>query len=158
MEQQGEETIFHRVKRSLTWEKTKIDALVEQGLRPLGGSFAHLEVAKTEEESGSPIEWINTHHDWLIFQGFELEQSGGDKTFVLGSSRINLDVKESNDWFDIEATVWFGPYEIPFMALKNHILKHIKEFTLPGGEIAIIPEKWFSQYGNLFHLAKANTS
>jgi superfamily II DNA or RNA helicase len=154
MEQQGEETIFHRVKRSLTWEKTKIDALVEQGLRPVGGLYAHLEVNTNQEENTSPIEWINTHHDWLVFQGFELKQSGGDKTFVLGSSRINLEVKESNDWFDIEATVWFGPYEIPFMALKNHILKRIKEFTLPGGEIAVIPEKWFSQYSNLFHFSE----
>ena len=27
---------------------------------------------------------------------------------------------------------------------------------LPSGEIAVIPEKWFSQYGNLLHFAEGS--
>jgi SNF2 family DNA or RNA helicase len=40
------------------------------------------------------------------------------------------------------------------MELRNHILNHKKEFILPSGEIAVIPEKWFSQYSNLLHFAE----
>ena len=69
--------------------------------------------------------------------------------------KIDLEVKEGNDWFDINAVVWFGKYQIPFLSLKQHILHKRGEFTLPDGEVAIIPEKWFSQYGSLFSLAEA---
>ena len=40
------------------------------------------------------------------------------------------------------------------MDLRHHILNKIREFTLPSGEVAIIPEKWFSQYGNLLHFTE----
>jgi hypothetical protein len=65
-----------------------------------------------------------------------------------------LKCTENNDWFDINAVVHFGPLPIPFIQLRNHILNHKKEFTLPSGEIAVIPEKWFSQYGNLLHFSE----
>ncbi|MBU2046178.1 MAG: DEAD/DEAH box helicase, partial [Bacteroidetes bacterium] len=59
-----------------------------------------------------------------------------------------------NDWFDIEAIVQFGQFKIPFIQLKHHILNKKREFSLPNGEIAIIPEKWFSQYGNLLSFSE----
>src|SRR5690606_27675991 len=65
-----------------------------------------------------------------------------------------LEIHENNDWFDINAVVHFGIYTIPFIQLKNHILNKKREFTLPNGEIAIIPEKWFSQYGNLLSFSE----
>ena len=83
-----------------------------------------------------------------------MEQSDGEKRFLLGTSKIDLEISENNDWFDIHAIVYFGPYQIPFIELKNHILNKIREFKLPSGEIAIIPEKWFSQFGNLLHFAE----
>ena len=90
----------------------------------------------------------------LLEAGFEIEQPEGQKRYLFGNSKIDVEVKENNDWFDIYAVVYFGPYKIPFIQLKNHILNHKKEFTLPNGEIAVIPEKWFSQYGNLLHFSE----
>lgn len=156
MEKQDDNYVFHRVKRSFSWEKNKLDALLEKGLKASSGLFTHLELAQ-QHESGTAydvVEWLNDHHDWLAENGFALEQSEGDKKFIFGSSRIDLSVKETNDWFDIHATVWFGPYEIPFIQLKNHILHKIREFVLPSGEIAIIPERWFSAYANLLHFSE----
>ncbi|RYD71678.1 MAG: DEAD/DEAH box helicase, partial [Sphingobacteriales bacterium] len=49
--------------------------------------------------------------------------------------------------------VWFGKYQIPFLSLKQHILHKRREFILPDGEVAIIPDRWFTQYGSLFSLA-----
>ena len=157
IEKNGDEYSFHRVKRSTAWEKSKLQQLEELGLKTVSSLFQNLEVKVTEEDtdqSFSVFEWLNQYHDELLAEGFELEQPDGQKRYLFGSSKIDLQVKESNDWFDIYAVVHFGPYQIPFVELRNHILNRKREFILPSGEIAVIPEKWFSQYGNLLAFAE----
>ena len=157
MDLDGDVPVFHRIKRSLGWEKNKLYELEKLGLKTVSTLFQNLEVAVSDEDtdhSFSVFEWLNLHHDALAELGFVIEQPEGQKRYVFGSTRIDLEVKENNDWFDIYAVVYFGPYRIPFIQLKNHILNHKKEFTLPSGEIAVIPEKWFSQYGNLLHFSE----
>jgi SNF2 family DNA or RNA helicase len=124
------------------------------GLKTTSSLFQNLEVAENSEDadhSFSVFEWLNQHHEQLQQLGFIIEQPEGHKRYLFGSSKIDLEVSENNDWFDIYAVVHFGPYRIPFIELRNHILNRKKEFVLPSGEIAVIPEKWFSQYGNLLH-------
>jgi superfamily II DNA or RNA helicase len=157
MEKDGDSYIFHRIKRSVTWEKNKLALLETYGLKTVSSLFQNLEVAGSDEDADhafSIFEWLNQHHDELIAEGFEIEQPEGQKRYLFGTSKIDLEVKENNDWFDIHAFVYFGQYRIPFIQLKNHILNRKKEFTLPSGEIAIIPESWFSQYGNLLHFSE----
>ncbi|MBD1385754.1 DEAD/DEAH box helicase [Mucilaginibacter rigui] len=157
MEKTGDDYLFHRIKRSVTWEKGKLQLLEAMGLKTVSSLFQNLEVAAHDEESDRsfPVfEWLNQHHDELLEKGFELEQPDGQKRYVFGNTKIDLEISENNDWFDINAVVYFGPYRIPFIQLKNHILNHKKEFLLPSGEIAIIPESWFSQYGNLLHFSE----
>jgi superfamily II DNA or RNA helicase len=158
MEKSGDSYLFNRVKRSLSWEKEKMQGLLNLGLKIVSGLFHNLEV-KTEEgnsdQSFSVFEWLNDNHEHLLAAGFEIEQPEGEKRFVFGNSKVDLEIKENNDWFDIYAVVYFGPYQIPFIELKNHILNHKREFLLPSGEIAVIPEKWFSQYGNLMHFSES---
>lgn len=158
MEVEDGNYIFHRIKRSLSWEKSKLDDLKKMGLETATSLFLNLEVkgGPPEEEDGSfyVINWLNEHHNELLEQGFEIEQPEGNKRFLFGNSKIDLAFSEGNDWFDLKAVVHFGPYEIPFLDLRHHILNKIREFTLPSGEIAVIPEKWFSQYGNLLHFAE----
>ncbi|MFN3490323.1 MAG: DEAD/DEAH box helicase, partial [Emticicia sp.] len=48
------------------------------------------------------------------------------------------------------AKVRFGEFEIPFLTLRNLILANKREFTLPNGQIAVIPEEWFTRYSELF--------
>ncbi|HEY5327311.1 MAG TPA: DEAD/DEAH box helicase [Mucilaginibacter sp.] len=156
MERNGDNYTFHRIKRSVLWEKNKFHQLEAMGLKTASSLFKNLEVDLPDEDadhSFSIFEWINQHFDALVDGGFEIAQpdQGGKKRYVFGNSKIDLEVNENNDWFDINAMVYFGSYKIPFIQLKNHILNHIKEFTLPSGEIAVIPEKWFSQYGSLLH-------
>lgn len=158
MEAIGDNYIFHRIKRSLTWEKFKLDELRDMGLETATSLFLNLEVKNqpSEDEDGSfyVINWLNDHHEELLEKGFEIEQPDGNKRFLIGSSKIDLAFNENNDWFDLKAVVHFGPYQIPFLDLRHHILNKIREFTLPSGEIAVIPEKWFSQYGNLLHFTE----
>jgi superfamily II DNA or RNA helicase len=157
MERNGDDYLFHRIKRSVTWEKGKLQQLEAMGLKTASSLFQNLEVAGHSDDADKsfPVfEWLNQHHDQLIELGYELEQPDGQKRYVFGNTKIDLEIKENNDWFDINAVVYFGPYRIPFIQLKNHILNHKKEFVLPSGEIAVIPEQWFSQYGNLLHFSE----
>lgn len=158
MEKQGDNYIFHRIKRSLSWESSKLSDLQTMGLEAANSLFLNLEVkneiAEDEDASFSVLNWLNEHHESLVEQGFEIEQPEGNKRFLFGSSKIDLSFNENNDWFDLKAVVHFGPYQIPFMDLRHHIINKIREFTLPSGEVAVIPEKWFSQYGNLLYFTE----
>jgi len=157
MDKNGDDYTFHRIKRSVTWERNKLHEIEALGLKITSSLFQNLEVESMDtddDRSFSVFEWLNQHHDELTAKGFEIEQPEGQKRYLFGSSKIDLEVKEDNDWFDIHAIVHFGPYRIPFIQLRNHILNHKKEFILPSGEIAVIPEKWFSQYGNLLHFSE----
>jgi superfamily II DNA or RNA helicase len=156
LEKTADNYIFHRIKRSADWEKKQFNLLLSLGLKKTSALFSNLEVASAEENpSYGAINWVNEHIEILEASGFEIEQATGQKKFVLGASKIDLEVKEGNDWFDIHAVVWFGKYQIPFLSLKQHILHKKREFLLPDGEVAIIPDKWFTQYGSLFSLAEA---
>jgi superfamily II DNA or RNA helicase len=156
LEKTADNYIFHRVKRSAEWEKKQFNLLLSLGLKKTSSLFSNLEVASADENpSYGAINWVNEHIEILQASGFEIEQATGQKKFVFGTSKIDLEVKEGNDWFDIHAVVWFGKYQIPFLSLKQHILHKKREFLLPDGEVAIIPDKWFTQYGSLFSLAEA---
>jgi len=156
LEKTADNYIFHRIKRSADWEKKQFSLLLSLGLKKTSALFSNLEViAADENPSYAAINWVNEHIEILQGSGFEIEQATGQKKFVFGASKIDLEVKEGNDWFDIHAVVWFGKYQIPFLSLKQHILHKRREFLLPDGEVAIIPDKWFTQYGSLFSLAEA---
>ncbi|RZL28302.1 MAG: ATP-dependent helicase, partial [Pedobacter sp.] len=157
LEKTADNYIFHRIKRSADWEKKQFNLLLSLGLKKTSSLFSNLEVAIEEENpSYAAINWVNEHIEILSAAGFEIEQATGQKRFVFGANKIDLEVKEGNDWFDINAVVWFGKYQIPFLSLKQHILHKRREFLLPDGEVAIIPEKWFTQYGSLFSLAETS--
>ncbi len=153
MERNGDDYAFHRIKRSLIWEKNKLNELLDLGLESTSSLLVHLQVKDVSddvsEQSFSVFDWISDHYQQLVDSGFEFEQDASTKKYVLGDSKIDLEFKERNDWFDIEGTVLFGTYRIPFIQLRNHILNKKREFVLPNGDIAIIPEKWFAQYANL---------
>ena len=160
-EKRDNDYIFHRIKRSLSWEKNKINILQELGLSSSGSIFSNVynPVNHSKDSEDSPfsvINWLNEHHDDLEIKGFLFEQTLGNKRYVIGRSKIDLEIRENNDWFDIHAVVHFGPYQIPFIDLKNHILNKIREFKLPSGEIAVIPEQWFAQYSNLLQFSEGS--
>ncbi|MDQ8003721.1 MAG: SNF2-related protein [Pedobacter sp.] len=147
---------FHRVKRNIDWEKQQFSFLTGLGLKKVSALFHHLELptlSENHDASYAIISWVNEHIDVLKEQGFNVEQANSAKRFVLGSNKIDFEIKEDNDWFDINAIVYFGIHPIPFISLKQHILHKKREFVLPDGDIAVIPEKWFTQYSSLFSLA-----
>ncbi|HYH57156.1 MAG TPA: DEAD/DEAH box helicase [Anseongella sp.] len=143
---------FYRIKRSQQWEQQKAEELTGMGLKQDGSSFS-LE----GDDFYALIDWLNENSGLLEERGFLIEQENTDRKLVIGKSFINLEFKENNDWFDIHAKVRFGEYEIPFLQLKGHILNRTREFALPDGKIAIIPDSWFSAYSNLYVLTEGTT-
>jgi hypothetical protein len=155
LEKEEDNYIFTRIKRDAAWEKQKFNVLTSLGLKKVSPIFHNLEVppVRDEDQSYAIINWVNEHIEQLKENGFEIEQHQGTKKFLFASNKIDFEIKEDNDWFDINAIVYFGSHPIPFISLKQHILHKRREFTLPDGSIAIIPEKWFTQYGSLFSLS-----
>ncbi|RYE17726.1 MAG: DEAD/DEAH box helicase, partial [Sphingobacteriaceae bacterium] len=159
IENRDDQYFFYRIKRSIAWEKKKFLELENLGLKTASTLFQNLEVAQieaNEDASLSVFNWLNEHHDVLTETGFEIKQPDGEKRFLFANPKINLEIREGNDWFDIYAMVYFGEYQIPFIELKQHILNRRQEFVLPSGEIAVIPEKWFSQYSNLLYFSSGS--
>jgi SNF2 family DNA or RNA helicase len=147
---------FTRVKRDVYWEKDQFNYLLNLGLKKISALHYHLELANLTENdnrSYAIITWVNEHIAILEEHGFEIEQTNASKRFIFGTHKIDFDIKQDNDWFDINAIVYFGEHPIPFIALKQHILQKKREFVLPDGNIAVIPERWFSQYNSLFSFA-----
>lgn len=147
MEKTQDSYIFHKVKRQTDWEKNQTARLGSLGLDIRHG--------RASVSKGKAFTWISEHRANLESEGYIFRQSSkGQKKYFLGTSSINIQVNESNDWFDIYAVVKFGEFEIPFLKLRNLILSKKREFELPNGEIAVIPEEWLVKYNELFSFSE----
>lgn len=134
---------FHKVKRALDLEKSKIDLLAETGMK--------LRNAKFQMLRSEAFGWLQLNSELLEREKFIVRQNGKDtKRYFIGTSTIALSIVEGRDWFDVNAVVRFGEFEVPFIQLRKHIVNKIREFILPNREIAVIPEEWFAQYSALF--------
>lgn len=135
--------IFHRINRRFSKEKEYLQQLEQLGL-PLNS-------ARLSQPIGVAIDWIKRNQSNLEEQGFIIEQSAIDKRkFFLGEASIVVEISENIDWFDINAIIKFGDYSIPFSQLRKLIRKNKNEITLPNGEIAVIPDSWVEDYGEIF--------
>ncbi|TYP95954.1 helicase-like protein [Sphingobacterium allocomposti] len=149
-QEQEDHYVFHRIKRSLVWEQKQASFIEQLGLRKKDVLFGNYVL---DDPGSSIIDWLNLHQEELLSKGFSITQAKGDKRIFIGRTTLEIAVEEGNDWFDIKAFAHFGPYAIPFVELREHILNKEREFVLPNGEIAIIPEEWFAQYEHLFQFA-----
>ncbi len=143
MDKKDDNYLFHKIIRELSAEKDTISFL-----KTLNLDFANGRIDFSKNEAFS---WVQSHFQVLKEKGILIQQNNTDeKKYFIGLSAIEITLTENKDWFDILAKVQFGEFEIPFIKLKNVILGKKKEFVLPNGEIAVIPEIWFTQYSELF--------
>ena len=144
LEKQGDEFLFKRHVRQLDTEKRIKSLITERGL--------DISKNKISLPKSNAFSWISQNKDWMAENGITLKQAENEsqKKYFLGHSSISIDISEGIDWFDINAKVVFGEYEIPFVQLRKYILNKQTEFKLPNGEYAIIPQHWFVDYSELF--------
>lgn len=148
LEKKDNSYIFHRIKRSKQWENGIVELLNKAGLTIFEGS---LFICANEKDN--LIELLNQQKQALTEKGFVIDQGQLNKVYHIGESKISFNITRKDDWFDLEAIVKFGEFNIPFIKLKSYILTGNREFELPDGSIAIIPEEWFSRYSNIFDFA-----
>ncbi|QNL21890.1 DEAD/DEAH box helicase [Hyphobacterium sp. CCMP332] len=143
LSKEGEQFTFHKIMRKFDWEKERLERLLRLNLP--------LKNYKCLMPKSQFLAWLNQNKELLMDIGFIIQQTKKDeKRFFFGNSSLDIDISENNDWFDIRAKVQFGDFEIPFIELREHIMSKRREFRLPNGEYAVIPEEWFSNYSELF--------
>lgn len=147
---------FVRYFRHHQGEKAIIGKLKELGLSDEQGGWELKGVSSLEDnhELYRLVSWLTTHMESLMECGMELRQEHYPLKFFTGSSSVSFDIKHTKDWFDLYAVVCFGEFRFPFLHLRKYILNGIREFKLPNGEIALLPEEWFSQYRQILQFGK----
>ncbi|RPD49318.1 ATP-dependent helicase [Hymenobacter sediminis] len=143
LEKQEDNYIFHRLIRNLDREQEIIAELRDRALEVRNG--------RAVLEKATAFRWLHHHADELARMGFTVQQGvTSGKDYFIGSVTVQVGITESNDWFDVHGMVHFGEFAVPFIKLRPYILNKRHEFRLPNGQIAIIPEEWFTQYLELF--------
>lgn len=140
--------VFRKIIRDKSFEKS-VFTFFEKSNLAIGSGKVALPAEKA-------LKWLKKNAEQLHEKQIFLEQKfEGGKRYFFGKTSITFKVTEITDWLDLKAIVRFGNYEVPFIKLRSYILEGIKEFPLPNGEIALIPDEWFDRYSDIFHLVRA---
>ena len=143
VENDAEKYTFRRIVRKNAEEIRIINLLKELGLE--------LRNSKCTLSQSQAIDWLTRHNKILTSEGIRVIQKNlRNKRYFIGEMSISVEVRENIDWFDINAIVRFGEFEIPFKELRRVILRKGNEIVLPNGEIGVIPESWIRDYSELF--------
>ena len=143
LEKAADSYVFHRLLRNPTQEQATVEELHARRLTVENG-YAIL--PKSEA-----FKWLHDNTPALTELGYTVEAAATTiKNYFIGPTRVQVGIQEAGDWFDVRGTVHFGDIEVPFIRLRGHILQRRREFKLPNGQIAIIPEEWFTDYMELF--------
>lgn len=178
MEQDGQRVMFLKIRRDKEAEEKAITAILSTGLVNGEGSFfrlpetipslveqekevkrlalKELQEAEAIETKHKLISWISMHKAGLEKSGITVVQDQLKERYFTGNIRVDMSMKESNDWFDVHAVVFFGNAKVPFIKLRHHILNNIREYALPDGSLAILPEEWFAKYRDLARLGNVS--
>ena len=148
---------FRKYMRDFEWEVKSRQTMNELGyfsddeinFYPVGGE------SKQKEDLYRLIESVNRNYEEITEAGFEIV-SRLDNKYNLQPVTIGISSQIENDWFDLKAKVKVGNLEISFNSLRKNILQGIREYILPDGSVAILPETWFARYRNLFEFGKSD--
>jgi superfamily II DNA or RNA helicase len=145
-----EDNAFHftLINRNLQHE-----SLVLKQLKDLGIAF---EFGKCKLPLSEGISKLRACNEAFTEHEIEIRQSKSDKKYFLGNAEIKVEISEKTDWFDIKAKVVFGHFKISMVEIRRMILHNIREFVLPDGSIALIPDEWFEDYRDLFGICEIN--
>lgn len=149
-EKKGDSYAFQKIMRSLSKEKRAFTSLKNLGLSlDLDG--------KTSLGRAEAVQWLTLNKQALDQAGFQVQFKGDGSAprYFLGKPQIQVRIGEKLDWFDIQAIITFGEFQIPFLKIRQLILAKKHEFHLPDGSIAIIPDHWFEDYQDLFYFSES---
>ena len=145
--------IFTRYKRRVGWENNIIDTLKSFGLKPKGG--ANFVVERTENSPvHETVDWLTRNKNKLEAEEIAIVQKTLENNYYIGAFSCEFKSDKGRDWFDLQMKVQVGEFEIPFIKLRKFIIAGKSEYTLPNGEIFVIPQEWFSKYADILLYAE----
>ena len=150
--------IFKKTIRDKNWEEEIQQLLKSLDLTENNG-FYHPRGIQFFSENHALyflVNWLNENIPILNSKNIRVIQDKLEKNYFTGRQTLELKTTEKGDWFDVYALVQFGEFKIPFIKLKKYILNDIREFELPNGEIAVLPEEWFARYRGLLPFARTS--
>lgn len=155
---ENEEFVFDKIVRNHSWEKKIEELLQSLGLVEKSGVYTlpGLEFSENNKAVWHLVWWMSGNKQKLLENGVELRQKSLDRNYFTGEQEVSFELRENHDWFDVYAVVRFGEYKFPFIKLRKYILNDIREFVLPNGETAVLPDEWFSRYRLLMPFAKGD--
>ncbi len=154
---EGKRYIFRKILRDYEWERGVQEKVLQSGLKEKNGSFIlrGIELLDRTDALYHLVNWLNETKPELEAAGIRVKQGKLDKRYFTGKQHLEFKPALKEDWFDVYAVVRFGEYRIPFIRLKKYILNDIREFELPDGQVAVIPEEWLNRYKSLLPFAKS---
>jgi SNF2 family DNA or RNA helicase len=156
-ENRDDKFTFRKYHRDPEWENECRIRLEELSFFSDDGIsfFAVSSEKKGENELYTMIEAVNRNYSDISDAGFVLT-SRLSMNYNFMPVNIEISSRLINDWFDLKAIVKIGQWEIPFTRFRKNIISGIREFELPDGTVAILPEAWFSKYKNIFEFGKSS--
>ncbi|MDX9928693.1 MAG: DEAD/DEAH box helicase [Bacteroidales bacterium] len=148
--------VFTRHFRDPAWEENCRLILEDQGFFSDDNiHFVPFRVNGSQgEDMFSLIEALNRSYDDLVRAGFEIRQGNLGRPFHLGRIDLKSGYTMVDDWFDLKADVIISDFSIPFTRFRKNIMEGIREYVLPDGKVAVLPEAWFTLYRDVFGLGK----
>jgi superfamily II DNA or RNA helicase len=149
--------VFRKYNRQLQWEKDCRVRLEELSFYSEDdiSFFSSSSDGKNGNALYSLIEAVNFNYQELTEAGFVLS-TRLRINYNFKPVSIELSSTLINDWFDLKAVVKIGEWEIPFTRFRKNIVSGIREFELPDGTVAVLPEAWFPRYKNIFEFGKSD--
>lgn len=108
-----------------------------------------------QEKKQSILEWLIQKKKAIEKVGFTIvaPQMEG-KTINLNKAKLNWNIGQENDWFDLKAIIEIGDHRIPFKKIAPFIRQQNRLFPLPDGTFFLIPEEWMAKFQSLVQFAK----
>jgi SNF2 family DNA or RNA helicase len=129
------------------WEQSVRETIKSFGLLNVQGAEFYPQVVESDYEL---ISWVNAHATSFAQNDIEIIQQIKQISYYIQGYDLDLKAKLENDWFDIYGMVKLTDFEFPFILLRKNIIKGIREYILPNGEVFVIPEEWFAKFKGLF--------
>ncbi len=156
-ENKNGEIVFYKLTRNNHWEMQMKNLLKNYNFAESPeGIFKPRNLPFGENQKILFIKYLWKISNKLVYEGFVLEQNLHQKEYYLGDFYVKLSpgcLQNGTDYFGLKAIVHFGKFSIPLVQLKDYLLNNIREYTLPNGTIAILPDEWFAEYHDLLRFA-----
>ena len=147
--------VFRKFIRNRSVENEYYRNLTAFGLIDNGNSFFTLSSTSSGSRQSLSIllNWINNHSEDIRKSGFHFLQNPKGHKYFMEAIKIEKQVVSKTDWFDVHIEVHFGNTIVPFSHIIPYIMSCTREFPLPDGQIAFLPEEWFSDFRYLLLFA-----